>query len=56
MQTNVVSPAQNLAVLSAMFTHQQEELEGEGPLLLRSRNIDLDHQKMVGISRGGAPY
>ena len=48
MHTNVVSPAQDLAVLSALFTHQQEELEGEGPLLLRSRNSEVDHQKWSG--------
>ena len=56
MHTNVVSPSQDLAVLSAVYTHQQEELEGEVPLLLQSRNSKVDQHKMVEISRGGEPY
>ena len=48
MLTNAVSPAQDLAVLSVVFTHQQKELECEGLLLLQSRNSEVDHQKWSG--------
>ena len=53
---NTVSPAQNPAMLSAVTAHQSEELEEEGPKLLQRRNSESDHQKMVGVSRGGATY
>ena len=53
---NAVSPAQELAVLSAATVHQTDELEDEGLTLLQSHNSEADHQKMDGVSRGGAPY
>ena len=49
-------PRLECAVPSVVFTHQQDELEGEGLLLLQSRNSEMDHQKMDGVSRGGATY
>ena len=56
MHTNTVLPAQNPVVLSAVIVYQLEELEDEGPMLLQNRNSEADHQKMVGVCRGGAPY
>ena len=53
---NAVSPVQNPAVLSTATVHQPEELEDEGPKLLQRHNSEADHQKMDGVSRGGAPY
>ena len=56
MHTNTVFAAQCPVVLSAVTVHHLEELEDEGPMLLQSRNSKADHQEMVAVSRGGAPY
>ena len=44
------------AMLSAVTVHQLEELEDEVPMLVQSRNSEAHQQKIVGVSRGGAPY
>ena len=53
---SVVLHAQYQTVLSEMDDQLPERAMGVGPALLRSRNSETDHQKMVGVSRGGAPY
>ena len=54
--TSVVPHAQYQRVQSEMISPLPERTMGVGLTLLRNRNSEADHQKMVGISRGGAPY
>ena len=53
---NAVSPAKNLEVLSEVTVQQLGKMEDEGTALLQSHNSEADHQKIVRVSRGGAPY
>ena len=52
----VAPHAQYQTVLSEMVGYLPKRAMGVGPTLLGNRNSEEDHQKMVGVSRGGAPF
>ena len=54
--TSVVLHSQYQTILSEMIGYLPRRAMGVGLTLLRNRNSEADHQKMVGVSRGGAPY
>ena len=53
---SVVSHAQYQTVLSKKIDNLPKRTMNVGPTLLLNRNSEADHQEMVGVSRGGAPY
>ena len=54
--TSVVPHAQYQTVLIKMIGYSPKRATGVDPTLLQNRNSEADHQKLVGVSRGGAPY
>ena len=50
------APRQYQTILSEMVVHLPKMAMGVGPMLLQRRNREVDHQNMVEVSRGGAPY
>ena len=56
MHMNAFSSAQSRELLSEVTVLSLGKVVYEVPTLLQNRNNDEDHQKMVGVSRFGAPY